>query len=221
MKPVTLSFDNGPTTGITDRVLDVLSGHGILSTFFVVGEKIRASEAASRLVDRAHAAGHWIGNHSDTHRIPFGRMDRPEEACDEIREAQKAIGSRARPNKLFRPFGGGGKLGPRLLNREALALLQRDNYTCVIWNSVPGDWPVPDDTHHGWVERARDQIDGQDWPLVVLHDIEGACLKRLDEFLSWLGAGDFEVRQEFPPDCILLDRGTVPPDVDMTRFLAR
>ncbi len=220
VKPVTLSFDNGPTPGITDKVLDILAGHACLTTFFVVGEKVRASKEASRLIDRAHAAGHWIGNHSDTHDIPFGTMDPPEEACDEIHDAQRTIGTRAHPDRLFRPFGGGGKLGPALLNRHALALRQQEKYSCIIWNSIPRDWPVQDNTHHGWVERAQAQIMEQNWPLVVLHDIEGACLERLDQFLSWLRAGEFEVRQEFPPDCVLLERGTIRPGVDIDRFVS-
>src|ERR1700728_4891220 len=35
---VTLTFDNGPTAGITERVLEILERHGIRSTFFAIGE---------------------------------------------------------------------------------------------------------------------------------------------------------------------------------------
>ena len=31
LSPVTLTFDNGPTPGVTDAVLDVLGGHHIAS----------------------------------------------------------------------------------------------------------------------------------------------------------------------------------------------
>jgi hypothetical protein len=36
MKRVTLTFDNGPTPGITEHVLDLLSARRIQTTFFIV-----------------------------------------------------------------------------------------------------------------------------------------------------------------------------------------
>ncbi len=44
---------------------------------------------------------------------------------------------------LFRPFGGGGNLDSRLLSPSALEYLKRGRYTCVLWNSIPGDWKIP------------------------------------------------------------------------------
>ena len=38
---VALTFDNGPTPGVTDAVLDELGQRGIAATYFVVGEKLR------------------------------------------------------------------------------------------------------------------------------------------------------------------------------------
>ncbi len=38
----------------------------------------------------------------------------------EIDRAQALIGDLAHPDRLFRPQGGGGALGPHLLNRAAL-----------------------------------------------------------------------------------------------------
>ena len=58
-------------------------------------------------------------------------------------------------------------------------------FTCVLWNAVPGDWTDP-----GWVETALAQIAAQDWTLLVLHDVDGACADRLDEFLVARGRGD-------------------------------
>jgi len=68
---LTLSFDNGPTPDITPLVLDVLARRGFKSTFFVIGEKLGRHRA---LAERAHAEGHWIGNHTWSHSLPFGLM---------------------------------------------------------------------------------------------------------------------------------------------------
>ena len=45
----------------------MLAAHGLRATFFVVGEALRAHRA---LAERAHAEGHWIGNHTLTHPRP-------------------------------------------------------------------------------------------------------------------------------------------------------
>ncbi len=118
MRKVTLTFDNGPTPSVTHRVLDVLGRHGISATFFVVGRKLD-DPAAREAAERAHAAEHWIGNHSFTHEVPLGRMPDAAASVAEIARAQGAIGALAHPRRFFRPFGGGGALGPHLLSRAA------------------------------------------------------------------------------------------------------
>jgi peptidoglycan/xylan/chitin deacetylase (PgdA/CDA1 family) len=71
MFDLTLSFDNGPTPEVTPHVLDVLCRHRVKSTFFVIGQKVAQHHA---LAERAHAEGHWIGNHTWSHSLPFGLM---------------------------------------------------------------------------------------------------------------------------------------------------
>jgi len=61
---IALTFDDGPTPGITDRILDTLRDAGAHATFFVVGESaVRHAD----LVRRAVAEGHAIGNHTAAH----------------------------------------------------------------------------------------------------------------------------------------------------------
>ena len=36
-KLVALTFDDGPTAGITDKVLDVLKENGVVASFFLIG----------------------------------------------------------------------------------------------------------------------------------------------------------------------------------------
>jgi peptidoglycan/xylan/chitin deacetylase (PgdA/CDA1 family) len=202
MKRVTLTFDNGPTPGITDRVLELLSSRGIRSTFFVVGEKLLAPGARALAV-RAHAEGHWIGNHSFTHSTPLGENPEAEYARREIGETQSAIGELAHADRLFRPMGGGGLIGPHLLSHAARQLLLAGKYTCVLWSSVPGDWKDQD----GWVERGLAEIEARDWTVVVLHDVQNACLPRLSELLDQLDSRGIEFRQEFPDDVVMIRRG--------------
>jgi peptidoglycan/xylan/chitin deacetylase (PgdA/CDA1 family) len=202
MKSVTLTFDNGPTPGITERVIDILSTRRIQTTFFVVGEKL-ARPCGRALALRAHSEGHWIGNHSLTHSVPLGENLDAKYARREIEETQNLIGELAHADKLFRPMGGGGSIGPHLLSRAALQLLEAGKYTCVLWSSVPGDWKDQD----GWVDRCLSEVAGRDWTVVAIHDVENAALPRLPEFLDGLDALGVEFRQDFPDDVVITRRG--------------
>src|SRR5260221_7116391 len=148
MKRVTLTFDNGPTPGITERVIDILSTRRIQATFFVVGEKL-ARPGGRALALRAHSEGHQIGNHSLTHSVPLGENVDAEYARREIEETQNLIGELAHADKLFRPMGGGGSIGPHLLSRAALQLLQAGKYKLGVWCNVAGGWKEQE----GWVDR--------------------------------------------------------------------
>ena len=67
---VTLTFDNGPTPGVTERVLEILDRENIRSTFFVIGQNLGSPAATSLARDgvrpatgsaitRLHIQLHW------------------------------------------------------------------------------------------------------------------------------------------------------------------
>ena len=206
MFDLTLSFDNGPTPDVTPHVLDVLARRGVKSTFFVVGEKLMQHRA---LAERAHAEGHWIGNHTLTHSLPFGLMT-PEAANAEFDRTQEAIGTLAHPRRLFRPYGQGGNLDHRLLSRPVLAHLVQQRATIVLWSALPRDWQDAD----GWVERAMEQIATQPWSLMVLHDIPGGAMRHLDRFIALVQDRGGRIRQDFPPDCLPMVDGKLVRTID-------
>jgi peptidoglycan/xylan/chitin deacetylase (PgdA/CDA1 family) len=204
MPKVTLTFDNGPDPNITPQVLDTLATYHLRATFFVVGQKL-AQPGGWEIAARVVASGHWLGNHTFTHTTPLGNSQGPTIAEVEIGQTQQLIGSLAHPDKLFRPFGGGGALGPHLLSRACYEFLRAGSYTCVLWNSVPRDWEDP----AGWVERALADCRAKAWTLLVLHDIDTGAMKYLDGFIQSLLAQGSEIVQDFPPDCVPLRRGEV------------
>jgi peptidoglycan/xylan/chitin deacetylase (PgdA/CDA1 family) len=189
-------------------VLDILASAGIGATFFVLGSKLADKERRA-LAKRAHAEGHWIGNHTMTHSTPLGRMTDPARVIAEIVEAQALIDELAHPDRLFRPFGGGGELGPHLLNAAALDVLKREKMTCVLWNAIPRDWENP----RGWAEVALAQCLAQPWTLLVLHDLPTGAMGRLKIFIERLRDHGAEFRQDFPPQCVPIRRGEVLLDL--------
>ncbi|MEN3375304.1 MAG: peptidoglycan-N-acetylglucosamine deacetylase [Hyphomicrobiales bacterium] len=208
MFDLTLSFDNGPTEDVTPRVLDVLARRGVKTTFFVIGEKLAQPENR-KLAERAHAEGHWIGNHTWSHSLPFGLMEAGA-AIAEFDQTQNAIGALVHPHRFFRPYGQGGNLDKRLLSRAVVDHIARAQATIVLWSALPRDW----EDAEGWVERALSQIAAQPWRLMVLHDLPTGAMQHLDRFLALVDERGGRVRQDFPPDCLPMVDGQMKFEID-------
>ena len=67
-KPViALTFDDGPNTGTTCEVLDILEKYMVRASFFVVGNNITPDTEG--VIKRAYDLGCEINNHSKTHSV--------------------------------------------------------------------------------------------------------------------------------------------------------
>lgn len=201
---VTLTFDNGPEPAVTPRVLDELGRVDIKATFFVLGSKL-AEPARRAIAKRAHAEGHWIGNHTWSHQEPLGRLTDPARVVAEIIDTEAAIDELAHPDHLFRPFGGGGAIGQHLLSAAAVDLLRKERMTCVLWNAIPRDW----EDARGWAETAIAQCLTQPWTVLVLHDLPTGAMGRLRIFIDRVLDHGGRFRQDFPPQCVPIRRGEV------------
>ena len=201
MTRVTITFDNGPTPGVTDEVLEVLAEHGVPATFFAIGQKAATYEGRAR-IQRAVAGGHRVGNHTWTHSMPFGVLD-DRAVKFEIDDTARLVTALGGEGLLFRPYGVGGVMDHRLMSPFGASHLQSLGATVVSWTSVPGDWY----DQSGWVERALAEVDAAEWSVVVLHDIADACSARLSDFLTAAAARGVEFRQDFPDSCVHIAAG--------------
>lgn len=206
MPDLTLTFDNGPEPSVTPKVLASLAARGIETTFFVLGRKI-VEPAGRDMALAARAAGHRLANHTYTHTTPLGELGDPA-ALDEVMRTDALLEEMGVTEKLFRPFGGGGKLGPHLMSPGVVRFLAEKRYSCVLWNSIPRDWADPE----GWVERALEQMRGQDWTLMVLHDLPTGAMDHLERFLDRAEAAGARFRSDFPPALVpIVDGQPVRP----------
>lgn len=64
-KEIVITVDDGPTKGVTDRLLQVLKKHGVQATFFVLGHKVPRTKS---ILEQMVADGHIVGNHSMEHK---------------------------------------------------------------------------------------------------------------------------------------------------------
>ncbi len=208
MSKVTLTFDNGPTPGVTDQVLDCLARNRVPATFFVIGRKAGSTEGAP-LVHRARSEGHWIGNHTFSHTTPLGELN-PDAALAEFDKADEVLAWVDQPKRLFRPYARAGRQGQHLLHPAVIERLQDRRYSCVLWNCVPGDWRDPD----GWVERAVAGCHARPWSLVVLHDLPTGAMAHLDRFIRTIQDDGFDLTQDYPPECVPIVDGEIVLPLD-------
>lgn len=59
-----LTFDDGPTTKATPKVLDILKEENVKATFFVIGKYVKNNPD---IVKREYEEGHYIANHGYDH----------------------------------------------------------------------------------------------------------------------------------------------------------
>lgn len=124
-----LTFDDGPTPGATDAVLDELERADAKALFFVVGDAVARSP---ELLRELHDAGHLVGNHTRTHADM--RKLSPGEQRAEIestsRVVEEAIGYA--PLYFRPPYG--------KFNASLRRLLSDLGLIGVMWTLLPYDW---------------------------------------------------------------------------------
>jgi peptidoglycan/xylan/chitin deacetylase (PgdA/CDA1 family) len=118
---VALTFDGGASDAGVPSILATLSQQGVRATFFVTGDFARRYPAR---VQAMAAAGHLVGNHSDTHP-DFTTLSAVAQ-IGELARAQAAIVALtgADPAPWFRfPFGASNSTGVATVNAQGYATI--------------------------------------------------------------------------------------------------
>ncbi len=131
-KTISLTFDDGPTTAWTPKILDLLSRHRVPATFFVVGaEVVRHPDVVARAVRE----GHTVANHTMTHaKLTPAGIERELVLTDRIIRA--TTGSRT---TLFRPPYA-GEQPVSYDDARSLVEATRLGYLVSVQDFDPEDW---------------------------------------------------------------------------------
>jgi peptidoglycan/xylan/chitin deacetylase (PgdA/CDA1 family) len=150
-----LTYDDGPNDSHTLRLLEVLAGHEVRATFFLIGRYVKERPDIVREISRA---GHTVGNHTFSHPLLIFKSE--AEIRREVVECQAALEDAiGEAVNLFRPpFGG---------RRPAVLRVVREiGLKPVMWNVTGYDWNAPPaDVIERKVVR---QVRGGD--VILLHD---------------------------------------------------
>lgn len=150
---VALTFDDGPYSPVTLRILDALEAVGGRATFFVVGNRVAG---CASVVRRADAMGCQIGNHTWDHTpltdLSAGGIREELERCGDA--VAEVIGHAP---SMARPVGG-------MVNNTVYSEV---DIPMVLWSLDTEDWYTRD------AAKTYDAVVGQirDGDIVLMHDL--------------------------------------------------
>lgn len=175
-REVFFTFDDGPTPGVTDEVLDLLQRYAAKATFFCLGKNAEANPA---LFNRIKEEGHAIGNHSYDH--PDGWKTPTMAYLRNVIKSAYTIKS-----NLFRPPYG------RITPAQISAL--KKQYKIVMWDVLSADFDIQK-TPQQCLSNVVEHV--QPGSIVVFHDSVKAkanMLHALEGSLEYLKAQGYIFR---------------------------
>lgn len=134
-----LTFDDGPTSSVTPKILDILEEENIKATFFVIGKYV---EDHPEIVKRAYDEGHYIANHGYDHNNT-NLYKSSQSFIDEVKKTDlaisNAIGVENYCSHIFRFPNGFMSSMYKTQKEKAVSVLSEMNYTYIDWNCLNND----------------------------------------------------------------------------------
>ncbi len=155
-KTVFLTFDDGPNSETTPKILAILAKFEAKATFFIRGDVI--STAPGTLL-QTHRQGHTIGNHAYSHiRLSVKKR---REIVEEIEKTNQIIAKTAgvRPQFFRPPYG---KIRPGMIR-----LVENLGLKTVLWSVDSRDY-IPATTVQDVVRQVLGKV--KSGSIVLFHD---------------------------------------------------
>ena len=134
-----LTFDDGPTTSVTPKILDILKAENVKASFFVIGKYV---DRHPEIVKREYEEGHYIANHGYDHDNSILYKSN-ESFKNEVEKTDiaigKAIGVEDYCSHIFRFPNGFMSPANKSRKKEVLKVLEEMQYTYVDWNCLNND----------------------------------------------------------------------------------
>ncbi len=168
-----LTFDDGPSTTVTPKILKILKDNNIKATFFIVGDKLEENPETKNILLDIYKQGHAIANHTYTHNYsklyPQGKIDANtfmgelEQTNDAIK---KVLGDKFN-TRVVRFPGGHASWGGR---EEIDNKLEEKKYKYIDWNALIGDAEGSRKTKEQLLNRYHETFVGQEKLVLLMHD---------------------------------------------------
>jgi peptidoglycan-N-acetylglucosamine deacetylase len=186
-KKIALTFDDGPDTLNTIKVLDILNSYRAKASFFMVGFKM---ERHPQVVKRIEQMGHAIGNHSYSHPNFLEQgdtliLEKQIVGTDHIFE--KIL--HTKPVYFRPPYG--------KINSEQIRWVLGKGYKIVHWSINTFDWDIDQIESEDIFQAIKDQI--EPGAIILLHvgETRYKTVEALPKILEWLQQNGYQ--------CVTLD----------------
>lgn len=152
-----LTFDDGPTPEITEKVLEILDKNQIKATFFCIGDNVRKHpEIVQKIISKQHS----VGNHTYSHLKGWNTTTKTyisnTEACRMKLNSQFTIQN----SQIFRPPY--GKISPWQSYK-----LRKLGYKIIMWDVVSKDYDASISAEMCYENVIKNVSSGS---IIVFHD---------------------------------------------------
>ncbi|MBR3057858.1 MAG: DUF4214 domain-containing protein [Clostridiales bacterium] len=152
-KVIALTFDDGPYTPVTFRILDALKPYDGHATFFVVGNRVDPySECVIRAVNQDCEIGNHTWNHTTLTKISGDSVAKQINDCDSAVYNLAGVHT-----KVMRPVG--GSYNNTVANNVGRPM--------IIWSVDTNDWKYRDSNHV--INEILNNV--RDGDIILMHDI--------------------------------------------------
>ena len=156
-KIVALTFDDGPDSSYTEKLLDILKSEHVPATFFVLGYKVKKYPG---ILKRIYEEGHLIGNHSTAHKN-FTEYKDTALVLQDVHYVDSLVKVlTGKKIKYFRPPYGA-------LRDDQIKLLERHGYDIAMWTLSVKDWDVFHTTKQNIIDSVKRHI--HDNAIILMH----------------------------------------------------
>lgn len=173
-KAVAITFDDGPSTVNTPKILEVLKKYNVKATFFVLGNRV---EKGKDLIRQEIEMGCEIANHSWDHsNLSKMSMKKVNKQYDRTAKLVKEVAGY--DIQLLRPPY--GAISDKM--RKKL------KHPMILWSIDTLDWKY----HNGKKEFRVVKKNVSDGDIILMHDIHAETADGLEKIIPWLIEQDYE-----------------------------
>lgn len=190
-KEVFLTFDDGPSSEITEKVLDVLKEEGVKATFFVIGKNV---DVYPEILKRIHDEGHGIGIHTYSHDYNQiysspDALQKDIEAC--LQSIRNVLGEDF-STILYRFPGGSFRKNKEIFIERVESL----GYIYFDWNVLNGDAEGNNLSEDYLIKRFDQTSRGYNKILSLMHDTnsKGNTVSTLPRIIKQLKVEGYEFK---------------------------
>ena len=177
-----LTFDDGPTPEITERVLEILDKHQIKATFFCIGDNVRKHpEIVQKILSKQHSVGNHTYSHLKGWKTPTKTYINNTEACRMKLNSQFTIQN----SQIFRPPY--GKITPWQSFK-----LRKLGYKIIMWDVLSKDYAASISAEMCYENVIKNVSSGS---IIVFHDSNKAkenVLNSLEKTIETLKSKGFK-----------------------------